>query len=260
MNSFVIFFKKELTELIKTVKGVVLAAIFLVVGISSPLIAKLTPEILKMAGIDISPGQMAAMGINYPPNSRDSYAQFFSNFNTMGLLAAIIVFAGLVANEKAKNTASYILTKNISRTQFILSKFASSAVFILVSLGCAMGAQIFYTMFLFEDELVKTGDVILFFSLLFLYLIFILALVLFASVCAKNVTSATFLAFLIFMVFNIAAAVPKAGGYMPPGVDDFGIITGAVNIGDIWPSIAAAAVCSAAFVVFGVVIFNRQEL
>lgn len=260
MNGFVVFFKKELTELIKTVKGVVLAAIFLVVGISSPLIAKLTPEILKMANFDISPEQMAAMGINYPPNSQDSYAQFFSNFNTLGLPAAIIVFAGLVANEKAKNTASYILTKNISRTQFILSKFAASALLLFVSLGLAMGAQMFYTMFLFEDGLVEFGSVILFFSLLFLYLIFILALVLFSSVCAKNVTSATFLAFGIFMAFSIAAAVPEAGGYMPSGIDNFGIITGAASLGDLGPNIAAAALCSAFFTVFGVMIFGRQEL
>jgi ABC-2 type transport system permease protein len=260
MNSFVIFFKKELTELVKTVKGVVLAAIFLVIGISSPLIAKLTPEILKLAGLDISPEQMAAMGINYPPNSRDGYAQFFSNFNTIGLLAVIIVFSGLVANEKAKNTAAYILTKNITRAQFILSKFFSSAIFVFVSLGLAMGAQIFYTMFLFEDDLVKTGNVILFFSLLFLYLIFMLALVLFSSVLTKNVTSATFLAFLIFIVFNIAAAIPKAGDYMPPAVNNFGILTGAAGIGDIGASIAAAALLSIVFLILSVVIFNRQEL
>ena len=260
MNSFAVFFKKELTELVKTVKGVVLAAIFLVVGISSPLIAKLTPEILKMAGLEIPPEQMAAMGINYPPNSIDSYAQFASNFNTLGLLAAVIVFAGLVANEKAKNTAAFMLTKNISRSQFVLSKYASSAVFLFFSLALSMGAQIFYTKFLFEDDLVKTGDVVLFFALLFLYLIFILSLVLFSSALAKSVTSATFLAFGIFMAFNIAAAIPKLGGYMPPAVNNFGIITGIVGMGDIGGSIAATALCAAAFAVLAVMIFNRQEL
>ena len=260
MNGFVIFFKKELTELIKTVKGVVLAAIFLVVGISSPLIAKLTPELLKMAGLDITPEQMAVMGVNYPPNSIDSYAQFSNNFNTLGLLSTIIVFAGLAANEKAKNTAAYILTKNITRAQFILSKFASSALFIFVSLGLAMGAQLFYSNFLFEDNLTDVGCVIVFFALLFLYLIFILAFVLFSSVLAKNVTTATFSAFGIFMVFNILGAIPKMGKYMPPDINNFGIITGAVNIGDLIPNIAATLLCSAAFVVFSVIIFNRQEL
>ncbi|MCL1793309.1 MAG: ABC transporter permease [Oscillospiraceae bacterium] len=260
MGNFFIFFKKELAELVKTVKGVVLAAIFAVVGISSPLIAKLTPDILKMAGIDISPEQMAAMGIKYPPSSIESYEQFFGNFNTLGLLAVVIVFAGLVANEKAKNTAAYILTKNISRTQFLLSKFASSAFFVFVSLGIAMGAQIFYTKFLFEDNLVETGNVMLFFALVFLYLIFILALVLFSSVLAKNVTTATFLAFGIFMVFNILAAIPKVGEFLPPGTNNFGILTKAAGLGDIGGNIAATVLFSAVFAVSGIIIFNRQEL
>ena len=260
MNSFAIFFKKELTELVKTVKGVVLAVIFLVTGLSSPLIAKLAPEILKMSGFEITPEMMAAMAINYPPNSIDSYAQFASNFNTLGLLLTIIVFSGLVANEKAKGTASYILTKNITRVQFVLSKFASSVAFVFASLGIAAGTQIFYTKFLFEDDLAKTGDVVLFFLLVFLYLVFIISLVLFSSVLAKNVTTATFLAFGIFMAFNIAAVIPKIGGYMPPSINDFGIVTGATAIGDLGAGIATTVLCSAAFVLSGVYIFNRQEL
>lgn len=258
MNGFALFFKKEFSEIIKTVKGVVLAIIFLVVGISSPAITKLTPEILKMAGLDEDMG--ALMDIMPAPSSSESYAQFFSNFNTLGLLAAIIVFAGIVANEKAKNTAAYILTKNISRAQFILSKFASSAVWIFISLVISAATQIIYTNILFADNMIKLENVIIFFALLFMYLIFILSFVLFSSVLSKTVTSATFIAFLIFIGVNILAAIPKIGKYMPPAINNFGIITGAQSISGLTANIIITVLCSAAFVIFSVVLFNRQEL
>lgn len=262
MNSFILFFKKEIVESIKTVKGVVLAIIFLVLGISSPLITKLTPEILKMALNDASPEEAQVLISVMPqPSSSESYAQFFSNFNTIGLLAVIIVFAGIVANEKSKNTAAYILTKNISRTQFILSKFVSSIVFVFVSLILAMGTQIFYTKFLFDDNLIDLKHVILYFALLFLYLIFILAIVLFSSVLTKTVTSATFFAFLIFIAFNIISSIiPKVGKYMPPDINNFGIIMQTKNINDLKINIVITVICSIIFIVSGIQIFKRQEL
>ena len=259
--SFIIFFKKEITELIKTVKGIVLAIIFLVIGISSPLIEKLTPEILKMAGVSGSSEEMALLSALIPtPTSQTSYVQFFGNFNTIGLLVLIIVFAGIVANEKSKNTGSYILTKNISRTQFVLSKFTSSVVFTFVSLVVSMGAMVFYTSYLFDDGLVNISNVLLFFAMLFLYLIFILAIVLFSSILTKTVTSATFLAFIIFIAVNILSSVPKIGKFLPPRINDAGIVLQTTNIGSLTVNIIITVICTAVVVFAGVKLFNRQEL
>jgi len=261
MNSFILFFKKEITELIKTVKGVVLAVVFLLIAITSPIITKLTPEILKWAGIDGAGEEFAALMALIPePNSMMSYAQFFENFNMMGLLAVIIVFAGIVANEKSRSTAAYILTKNISRTQFILSKFAASVVFVFVSLVIMISVQILYTNILFDDNLIELKNVLIFSALLFLYLIFILTFVLFSSAVSKSITPATFIAFLIFIAFNIVGAIPRIGKYLPPAVNNFGIITQQTSVGDILPNIIVTVLCSVAFVFLSVKLFNRQEL
>jgi len=261
MNSFVLFFRKEIFELIKTVKGVVLVIIFLVLGISSPLLTKLTPEILKLALNDASPEEAEVLiTIISEPNSVESYNQFFGNFNTIGLLVVIIVFAGIVANEKSKNTAAYILTKNISRTQFIMSKFVSSVVFVFVSLVFAMGTQILYTKFLFDDKLIEIKFVFLYFALLFLYLVFLLTIILFSSILTKTVTSATFIAFLIFIAFNILPNIPKIGKYMPPDINNFGLITQAKSLSDLTVNIVLTVLFSVVFLGAGINIFKRQEL
>ena len=258
MNGFVLFFKKEVAELLKTVKGIVFAAVFFIVAVISPVIVKLTPEIIKMA--DLGEEFEALMAIIPEADSTASYAQFYENFNTIGLLAVIIVFAGVVSNEKSKNTAAYILTKNISRTQFIFSKFFASVVFVFVSLVLSMGTQMIYTSVLFSDGLIKLPDAAVYFAFLFIYLVFILTFVLFSSVISKNVTSATFFAFLIFIILNIIASIPKIGKYMPPSINNFGILTGAVKIGDLTASIIITVLFSAAFLILSAEIFKKQEL
>ena len=260
--SFIIFFKKELVELVKTVKGIVLTIIFLFIGISSPLIAKLMPEILKMAASDAETQEVmdALAALMPPPNSIESYTQFFSNFNQIGLLAVIIVFAGIIANEKAKNTAAYILTKNISRTQFVLSKFASAVLFTFVSVILTAGVLKIYTDLLFGDKLIDFKYFIIFFALLLLYLFFILAIILFSSIVSKNITSAMLISFLIFIVFNIATAIPKIGKYMPPDINNLGVILQSVKVEDLTANIIITVLCSLTFIIGGIMLFNRQEL
>ena len=260
MNGFILFFKKEIAELIKTIKGIVLAVIFLIVAIMSPVIAKLTPELLRLLGAEELEELEMIMAIIPPPSSMESYVQFFSNFNMMGLLAVIIVFAGIVANEKSRSTAAYILTKNISRTQFILSKITAAVAFVFVSFVIMMLTQMLYTNILFDDGMIETKAVLIFSAFLFLYLIFILSFTLLSSVLSKSVTPAVFIAFLFFIGFNILGSIPRIGKYMPPAVNNFGFITQSVTVSDIIPSIIITVLCSVVFIVLSVKLFNKQEL
>ena len=262
--SFIIFFKKELYEFFRTAKGIALAAIFLITAISSPLLAKLTPELLKWAMGTASEfdSSMDAFDLSMlaEPTSIDSYAQFFSNINFLGLLAIIIVFAGIVAGEKHKGTAAYILTKNISRVEFILSKFAASCVFTLSCMTVSLVILKVYTDMLFGDKLIDIKYLLLYFALFYLYIIFILAITVFSSVIAKNVTGATVMSFLIFMCINIVASIPRLGKFMPPNINQLGVMLNTIKIDDIIPNIIITAVVCVFLVFAGVEIFNRQEL
>lgn len=260
--SFNIFLKKELHELFRTAKGIVLTIIFVIVAVSSPLLAKLTPEILKWA--DGATGELAVMGFDIAtlpePTSVDGYVQFVSNFNMMGLLAIIIVFAGTVANEKHKGTAAYILTKNISRSEFILSKFAASCIFTLGGVAISAVVLKIYTDLLFDDKLVSTKYFTLYFAMLSLYIIFVLSISIFSSVVTKNVTGATFVSFLIYIGINILASIPRLGKFMPPKINDLSIMLQSTAIEKITINIVVTILLCVVFVCAGIEIFNRQEL
>ena len=262
--SFVIFFKKEFFELLRTAKGIVLAAILLMTAIGSPLLAKLTPEILKWAmstagEFDSSMG-VIDLSMIPEPTSIDSYAQYFSNINFLGILGFIIVFAGIVAGEKHKGTAAYILTKNISRAEFILAKFAASCAFTLGGMVISVAVLKIYTDMLFGDKLIDIKYFMLYFALLFLYIILILAITVFSSVISKNVTGATIMSFVIFFGMNIISSIPRLGNYMPPKINDLNVILNTVDIDKIMPNIIITAVLCIFLVLAGVEIFNRQEL
>jgi len=262
MNSFVIFLKKEIMEYIKTAKGIVLIIIFLFTGISSPLIAKLTPEILNMAATDEATKEMMDMLSALIPmaDTTSSYSQFFGNFTQIAMLALIIVFAGIVANEKSRNTAAYMLTKNISRTQFLLSKFVSSVIFTITAFILSIGAQILYTNILFDDKIIQTNNVMIFSGAMCVYLIFILTIILFSSVVSKSTTPATVIAFLIFMAVSMTNSIPKIGKYMPPQTITFGIFTEGANVSGFAVSIIVTVLCSAALLFASIKLFNNQEL
>lgn len=259
--SFDIFLKKEITELIKSVKGIVLLIVFIFTAISSPLLAKLTPELLNLlADADPTVDMSALAGVMPKPDSIVSYSQFFSNFSSICILALIIVFAGIVANEKAKGTAAYILTKNISRTEFIMSKLVSSVLFIFASTVLTAAVLKIYNDVLFNDGLIEFKYFIIYFAALFLYLLFIMSITLFSSILSKNVTSATILSFLIFIVFNIWASIPKIGRYAPPNINDFNVLLNAKNWTDLTVGIIVTVLSSVLFLVLGINLFNKQEL
>src|SRR6185312_4648285 len=75
MEGFSVFLRKEWREAVRSNRLLVVAAVFLVLGIISPLTAKYTPELLKAIGTG-QPG----VTITFPtPTVNDAIAQFIKN-------------------------------------------------------------------------------------------------------------------------------------------------------------------------------------
>ena len=123
MKAFLAFTKKEFTESLRTYRLVILGAVFLLLGVMSPLTAKLLPEIL--GGLDMGGGVTLTLP---EPAAMDSWAQFFKNVGQMGMLALIISFCGIMANEFSRGTLVNLLTKGMKRHTVILAKFLSASV------------------------------------------------------------------------------------------------------------------------------------
>ena len=121
MEGFGVFLRKELREAVRSNRLLVVTVIFVVLGIISPLTAKYTPELLKALGTG-QPG----VQITFPtPTVADAIAQYLKNVAGTGIFIAILLPMGMVAREKERGTAAFVLTKPLSRAAFLGAKLVA---------------------------------------------------------------------------------------------------------------------------------------
>ena len=183
-----ILLKYDFYYLQKTSKFIIFPVLLVLLAIMSPLTARYMNEFLALVL------EGSGMEITLPdPVVFDSYSQYISNLYEIYLLVIMFVAVGMFINDKTKGLLPLILSKPISRTKYIFSKFISLSVLIFVSLiiGCLVFD--YYTFFLF-DEVDMLG---MFYSMLlyFVYVIYIMSLSLFCATHFKSYILAIVLVF-----------------------------------------------------------------
>ena len=194
--------KKEILEQRRTNKILILAILFLFVAISSPVLAKLTPLILKSVNV---PG----LTIQLPdPTFMDSMDQYIKNISQLGIFVLVFLVAGAIAEEKTSKTLEMILTKPISRVNFILSKFSSyfitiSSVFILTSL-----LFYFYTVTTLGSFSFINFCIVMLCSLL--YILMIVYVTIFFSTVMKNTITSAIMGFVFIFISSLVFSLIEA--------------------------------------------------
>ena len=134
-----ILLAKELKELLRTRRWLVLPILFVVFGIAGPALVRLLPVLLESAG--------AGLEIVLPPTSpADGYSQFLQSINELGILAVILVFMGLIASERKSGTLAALLVNPVSRLSFVWAKWLVNGAHTLLSfvLGAAFAIAYSY--------------------------------------------------------------------------------------------------------------------
>lgn len=98
MNGFSAFLRKEWMEQWRTFRLPILLVVFAIFGMTNPLIAKLTPEILEGLTGD------GVMNTLPEPDAMDAWAQFFKNASQTGLFVLLILFSGTLTGEMRRGT------------------------------------------------------------------------------------------------------------------------------------------------------------
>ena len=101
-----VLLRKELLESWRTLRLPIVAGLFLLVGLTSPLLAKFLPEIIEAAAGD----QLPPIPIPTPV-AADAADQLWKNLAQFGAIAAIVLAMGAVATERDRGTAAFVLSK-----------------------------------------------------------------------------------------------------------------------------------------------------
>lgn len=199
MRIFGIQLRKELLELWRTRKLIIVLAVLLAFGFMSPIIAKITPDLIKSMG----EGQMNGIVIQIPtPTEKDAIDQFIKNMTQFGLLLAVLMSFGAVVGERERGQAALMFPHPLPREVFVLAKFA--ALSILFAVGLVLGglATYLYTVLLFKAP--DPGGFAALVGLIILWLIGLVALSLLASTLGRSMTAAGGIAFGLVLMLLLA--------------------------------------------------------
>jgi ABC-2 type transport system permease protein len=251
-----ILLRKELLESWRTRRIPVVVALFLFVGILSPLTARYLPEILKVALGD------QATSIPIPtPTTADAIIQLQKNVAQFGALTAIVLAMGLVANEKDRGTAGFILTKPASRAAFLTAKLAGLGAILALGTVLAVAVAWVYTAILFEP--LPPAGWLAFAILSWLFLMAWATITFLASTALRSAAAAAGIGIGALLLLSLVAAIPPVGRWLPSGLDGPALALAAGR--PLEPTDLATALAGTLAIVAGCVAlawtsFRRQEL
>ena len=255
MDGFSVFLRKELREMVRSNRLLVVAAVFLLLGIISPVTAKYTPELLKALGT----GQNGVQ-ITFPtPTVADAIAQYLKNVAGTGIFVAILLPMGMVAREKERGTAAFVLTKPVSRAAFLGAKLVALAALHGVGVLIAAAATYTYTAILFEP--MALGGFIGCTALILLSLVVYGLLTFLGSTIANSQLPAVGIGLAAWVLISLIGISPAAAQYTPGGLlEPAGALARGVAADHLLLSVVANIVLCALLMALAWLAFRRQEL
>jgi ABC-2 type transport system permease protein len=244
---------KELLEQWRTLRLPIVTVVFLLVGLSSPLLARFTPEILKAVAGDLLPIVLP------PPTAADSIDQLAKNLGQFGGLIAVLLAMGAVATEKERGTAALLLSKPVGRGAFLAAKLVAIGLTLGVATAVATAGAWFYTLVLFEP--LPPLGVAASAGLQWLMLMAWASITFLGSTLTRSSLAAAGLGVVAFIVIGILGVLPNVGRYLPTGLGPpaRALALGRSGPDALGPTLATMALI-AVVAVAAWLVFRRQEL
>lgn len=250
MKGFSALFKKELREQVKTHRLLIVLAVFLVLGMGTPLMLYYLPSIVNTSeGTQLPIPDFTAA---------DVCSEFLGSIAQIGMVVVILVAMGVVSRERERGTALLTLSKPVGRGAFIAAKLAALAVTFELSLIVSALFCYLYTYILFDG----VGGVAFAAAtaLAGLFLLLCISVTLLCSSIFKSAFAAGGLALAIIVVLWALSAIPNIGSYAPMGILSWasGLVLGKAT--SAWGSLAISLGLAAAFGVGAWQALVRKEL
>lgn len=215
---------KELRQLWRTQRLLVMGAVFLVFGMGSPLLAKLTPQL-------IGSFEEAEMFKNLipTPTAGDAMIQYIKNLSQFGFILALLMGMGAIVGEKERGVAAMILSKPMPRWAFVGSKFTAQVLMYLGGFLLAGAGAYYYTLVLFGR--LDLGGFALLNALLLLWLLTFVAISLVGSILGKSTIAAGGIGLGLSVVLMLLGSLPRYGMLLPGGLMAWATLLGQAAAG-----------------------------
>ncbi|WP_427137588.1 ABC transporter permease [Psychrobacillus psychrodurans] len=195
MNSFIVLMNKEFTQMVRDFKIIWLPLVFILLGITQPVMTYYLPTILEALG--------SGQGITIDPNIAAQQGgeilagTLGAQFDQLGIIIIAISLMGIIQTDKANGMLAFILTRPVPVRSYIGGKIASNYIFTAFSVAVGYLASYLYVNLLFTN--VAIFDML---TALLFYLVWILFIITFTTMISTLINSPGLIA-LISIAFLI---------------------------------------------------------
>ncbi|WP_338472448.1 ABC transporter permease subunit [Niallia sp. XMNu-256] len=180
MRIFMVLFKKEMMDSVRSGKWIWLPIVLMVIGISQPLTSYYMPQILEMAG-NLPEGAV----IDIPmPSGAEVLMGTLSQYGTIGTLLFVLALMNVISQERQFGSLSFVMMRPVSATQYMASKYVAQLCILLVALTASYLLTWYYTNILFDQ--VPWTLMLASLAVYSLWLVFLTAVTLFLGTLLRN--------------------------------------------------------------------------
>lgn len=256
MKTFFAFFKKELTENLRTGRVTILAIIFVLFGIMNPAIAKLTPWMMELLSDTLAENGMVITEIKV--DALTSWTQFYKNIPT-ALIVFVLITCSTLTGECQKGTLIPVLTKGLSRAKVLCVKLVTQ---VLLWTGCywiCYGVTYTYNVYFWDNSIVRSSASASF--AYFLFGLWVVTLIILCSSFSPSNTGVLLGTGGAYVAAYLLSLIPSLHRYTPIQLtESMPLLTGASEPESLMWAVAITALLSVLNVVIAVFIFNKRKL
>ena len=150
MKQLRLLLKKEMTELLRSKKALVLVIVYAMFGIMNPALAKLTPWLFAQMGDSLAEQGITIGAISV--NAMTAWTQYYKNL-MMEHIVILAVFSGIFAQEYQSGTLINLLTKGVSRAKVAGSKLLAAILCWSVCYWLTFLVTLGYTAYFWDNAL-----------------------------------------------------------------------------------------------------------
>ena len=256
MKSLFAFIKKECTEQLRSGRLWITLALFVLLGIMNPAVAKLTPWLLEVMAYSLAESGMIVTNVKV--SAMDSWVQFFKNM-PIGLIAFVLLQGAIFTKEYGSGTLVLSLTKGLERFKVIISKAGVLAAIWSLGFWLCFGITYLYNSYFWDNSVAE--NLLLSVVCWWLFGVFVISLMtLFSTISASN-TGVLLGTGIIILISYIVGLLPKANKYLPTLLTDGNsLIYGMAQSKEYIAAIIVTAVATIICFAVSIPIFNKKHL
>lgn len=252
MTVFRVLLLKEFRWLWRSYRIAALVAIFLVLGLGSPLLLHFLPDLLESAGSDVV--------VTLPEfTAGDAIAEYLSNLVQMGVIGVILITMGAVAGKRSTGTAVFTLSRPVSFLHFVLAKYVALLILVAVATQRVLrGRSSTRRSFSATPPL---GELVLSVLLTLLVLAVMVAITLVGSCISKSQILAGAGGLGAMILLGLFGVLPVLSDYSPYGLNEWAATVVRDDTADpVWIALGLSAVITVIAPYAGAKILASREL